>query len=410
MKILDFLKVMFCCACSLNAAETKGILDLPGIPEQIRSITIDHYTFLSEEEREIYKNLPPLKYVVSGLRSLQTSETKQVDIEKIKEYSKRFYKNTLEESEFGTFLYSIAEKMIDNGNYTYTNNSLNIGGVWELNVSEEDNPPFTWSGDIKYLVDELIFCYDGSMLEIIKEACKGCSEDEVNEWIRQVTTKFKDPLNSKINVIYNDELSLFSTMVHETGHALEIAYMSKFCEEKNIRPTECTALYFEMKSHIYAKEQGLFDNTDLLNLLQLWSFYYPLLSDFKFVLSMYYKYPENNALNEFFDNLLYDTFKSGLDMLIDLTEDTSSQYFDIVEQIEKNENFIEQPEVSHRSLLELSNESYLYATAKAFEMIKPDISIDNAMKAMISEDHPPLTSEGVKYAVDCLIHGGKINN
>lgn len=438
MKFLKLLKTLLIFTCVTNATEEKRpILDMPGVPLQLRTLTIDDYTFLTPEQKELCRLLPPAKDLISKSRTIMESKAEvmpqdQIDVEKVKSLAKQFFKETLGENELGTYLYSVAQQMIDNGNYEYTEDPFKIYGQWELNFSKEDYPPFDWP-DLSYmkdnvdyekyledrknslhqntesLIDTIIFYYNDDFRDRvrIREACenseKVCSEEAAEAWISKIKEKFRNPFNSKINLKYQNENTLFDIMIHETGHALDCAYMSKIGNEPMIA-TERVSMYFEIKSQIYAAEKKLFDKGKFLNLSYLEMLGNYIVQDLDTVILDKLGYgpssePISEKLSTFFQNL----HNSDINFWINLTDDPNSEYCYTNEKIAENEKKVHFEGTLFNSQCLFSDTEYAWGFAKALELIEANTPIEDVFKTLTPKDQPPITRDGFKKVIDYLM-------
>ena len=205
---------------------------------------IDECHWLTNDQKEIFKQLPPLdKYAKELIKeeNAKIQDEKSINLEQAKSTAKKFYSKYL--SYLPPEFLKIATSIIEKGEYIYSKERFPGAygscmvviphGMKNIDVTERINDEL-----ITYLDDIL------SGQSFIEE-----KEKQLEPIRKQYLNKNKITENFGIRVIYNNGIDLLLKIVHETAHVLDYAYrMKNGIYEKNVKGMnhESVSLFFEL--------------------------------------------------------------------------------------------------------------------------------------------------------------------
>ena len=437
-KLIGLFLLCFSTVKATTIGDAPLFQGVPGLPNQFYEITLNDYNHLTQEQKEVYKILPPLSETIQKKRELleckdEVMPQAEIDIEKVKIQAKSFFKETLDETNMGKYLYSVAESMIDNGNYIY---NAKCGGEWGLKITKEDFPPFDYPDHInmidpkafikhtKDLIEQIAFTKPdieddeyNQMIDLIErdreQSETPCSKEHVNEWVEKIRSKFKNPFLSQINVYYPSEIFLFNTICHETGHAIDYACELKF--QKDHKFSELLPIYFEIKSRFYASNLVVFKKSKTLFYEYISRFQAYLIHDFREVFGKKFVYEYDSKLLELFDKLERDS-----SILLKLTDvDDSENCYKNEKAVSKKPDeeilFDEESKKIKDAQSHVFYESFEMAFSKkygkymyisgfinTFEMLEANTLIEDVIQKLVCEEPQEIKKEGFQKAIDYL--------
>ena len=230
-----FFKKLFYCTLAflpmVIAAEPVPVT--PKIDPVISFQHMGNCDFLTQEQKEFYAGIPPLNAVEDYLKKtevLKTLQENEINLEDIKNLAKEFFGKFLAKSQHSNRLILIVNTVIDKGEYVY---SEQFSDVVELSQSfpiySGKNIPasliaITNDGDAEKEISRVMTV----ILDLLEgndpnDKTKFADTNETNAFKSKYLDPDKIEENFKILVVYNNRITAFVTLIHETAHILDTA-------------------------------------------------------------------------------------------------------------------------------------------------------------------------------------------
>ena len=317
---------------------------------------IDECHWLTNEQKEIFKQLPPLSQYAEGLikdHAAKIQAEKDINLEQVKSQATSFYSKYLKHLP-PEFL-KIATSVIQNGEYKYDTNVWTDSCMLVIFHGIEIPDKIDEEDMNDYLTNRLDDLLSGvSLDEQIRSKLEPMRKHYMN--------KDKIAENFGIKVAYSNESELLITIIHETGHVLDYAYrILNDIYEANVKGInqESVSLFFEL---LAKKEYGqkLFAQNRLIDL-------YREMIQHDYLMRIR---KSDYSLRSTIIDQVHEDWKSPLDTILNYVDFSYNETYDETKEALEKINKKEQP-------FDPADQIHIHNTGRAFDIIsttntKPD--------------------------------------